>query len=109
MEIEVVKVSRVSAWQRFQDRPVVWYTLAALIAAAQILDATLTALVLASGGGEANPLGRALFAHHALPLVGAAKLLLALALMGLLVAFARTPAARRSWAGALALVLWHLV
>lgn len=108
MEIEAVRVHPVrrvaQVFRWVQDQPVVWYLLAALIVLTQILDPILTALVLVSGGGEANPLGRMLFAHHALPLVAAAKLLLALALTGVLVGFARWPAGRRSWWGTIALL-----
>lgn len=83
----------------FQDAPVVWYTLAALIVVAQLADALTTRAVLRSGGGEQNGLARALFAHGAFDLLALAKLALALALAGLLVAFAATPALRRSRLG----------
>ena len=86
-----------------QNQPVVWYTLAALLVLAQIADALTTRAVLFSGGGEHNQLARALFAQGAFDLVALAKLALALALSGLLVAFAATPWLRRSRVGLLPL------
>lgn len=88
-----------------QDQPEVWHTFAALIILAQVADALTTRAVLAAGGGEGNGLARALFAHGAFDLLALAKLALALALSGLLVAFAATPWLRRSWVGLVALVV----
>jgi hypothetical protein len=86
-------------FQDAQDAPAVWYTLAALIMVAQLADALTTSAVLRSGGDEGNRLARALFAHGAFDLVALAKLALALALAGLLVAFAAAPSLRRSRLG----------
>ena len=94
-------------WKRvrwLQNQPVVWYTLAALLVVAQLADALTTRAVLVAGGGEANGWTRALFAHGAFDLVALGKLALALALAGLLVAFAATPSLRRSRVGLVALI-----
>lgn len=98
-----MRLPRSAQVQQFQDQPVVWYTLAALLVLAQLADALTTRGVLLAGGGEGNQFARALFAHGAFDLVALAKLALALALAGLLAAFAATPSLRRSWAGSVAL------
>ena len=94
---------------RIQDRAAVWWTLAACAVAAQFADIVTTLAVLHSGGGEANPLGAHLMAIGGWPLLIGAKLALALALGVLLVAFGASRAARRTWAGGVALVLAALL
>jgi hypothetical protein len=91
------------AMRRVQDRPVVWLTFAALALAGQFADIVTTLALLAAGGHEANPLAAHLMRLGGWPVLIGAKLLLALALAWTLCAFAASPIARRSWAGALAL------
>ena len=94
---------------RIQDRAAVWWTLAACAVAAQFADIVTTLAVLHSGGGEANPIGAHLMAMGGWPLLIGSKLALALALGVLLVAFGASRAARRTWAGGVALVLAALL
>ncbi|HET9109684.1 MAG TPA: hypothetical protein VFN78_02550 [Ktedonobacterales bacterium] len=83
-----------------QDRVVVWWTLAALAVAGQVADIVSTLAVLGAGGSEHMRVGARLMALGDWPLIIAAKLLLALTVAVVLVAVARHPVARRSWAGA---------
>lgn len=83
-----------------QDRVVVWWLLAALAVAGQVADIVSTLAVLAAGGSEHMRVGARLMGLGDWPLIIAAKLLLALTLGVVLVAIARHPVARRSWAGA---------
>ena len=89
---------------RLQDRAVVWWTLALCCAVAQAADIVTTLAVLASGGGEANPLAAYLMREGGWPLLIGSKLALALMLVWLLAAFAVRPRARHSAAGGVALV-----
>lgn len=89
---------------RLQDRSVVWWTLALCCAAAQGADIVTTLAVIGAGGGEANRMAAYLMREGGWPLLIGSKLALAVALVGLLVAFAATPRARRSPAGGVALV-----
>lgn len=89
--------------QQIQARAEVWWTLAALVVVEQIADILSTLAALRAGAGEANRLSAYLLAHGGWPLLIGAKPLLALALGGLLLAFAATPGLRRSRVGLLAL------
>lgn len=91
--------------RRIQEQRVVWLVFAALAVAGQFADIVTTLAVLAAGGSEHNALGAELMRLGDWPLLIAAKLLLALTLGWVLVAFASSPAARRSWAGAVVLVV----
>lgn len=95
--------------ERLQDRAAVWWTLAACAVAAQFADIVTTLGVLRAGGGEANPLAAYLMREGGWPLLIGSKLALALALGGLLVAFGASCAARRTWAGGVALILAALL
>lgn len=92
-------------WRWTRDQPGVWWTLALLLIGAQFADILTTTLNLQhSRAIEANPYAHLLMQHGGWPALNMSKVLLALALCLLLVAFSLTPAARRSWAGGLALV-----
>lgn len=86
-----------------QDRAVVWWTLTGLVVVEQIADILSTLALLRAGGGEGNHVAARLMAIGGWPLLMGAKPLLALALGGLLVAFAAAPSLRRSRVGLLTL------
>lgn len=92
----------VRAFWELRDRPVVWWTLALLALVEQVADVGTT-LLTASSSPEANLVALRLMTPGGWPVLIGAKLLLALALLILLGAFAATPALRRSQAGGVAL------